>query len=432
MVSSALSQDRILDTHDSDLTTRFNQVRAQTEELCATLNPEDQMVQSMADASPTKWHLAHTTWFYETFILEPNVAGYRAFDPRFRVLFNSYYNAVGDKPLRSVRGAFSRPTLDEVHGYRRHVNEAMNRLLAANGDSAVRSLAVLGLNHEQQHQELIITDIKHALWTNPIRPAYRPSPPPAEPHRAAPQTLAWFAWEDGLYPIGADSGEDFTFDNEGPRHQVYVQEFSLGSRPITNREYLNFIEDGGYRRPELWLSDGWETVQTNRWSAPLYWEQDQDGWRLMTSGGMHPLQLDGPVCHVSFYEADAYARWAGARLPTEAEWEVAATDAKVEGNLLESGNFHPVPARGSDGRAPQQLFGDVWEWTASPYSAYPGYQPVKGALGEYNSKFMCNQMVLRGGSCATPRSHIRAAYRNFFPPQVRWQFSGIRLARDGK
>lgn len=432
MVSSALSQDRSLDTQVNDLTTRFNQVRAQTEELCATLNPEDQMVQSMPDASPSKWHLAHTTWFYETFILEPNVAGYRVFDPRFRVLFNSYYNAVGDKPLRAVRGAFSRPTLDEVRGYRRHVNEAMNRLLASNGDSELRSLAVLGMNHEQQHQELIITDIKHALWTNPMRPAYRPSPPPAVSHYPASLPMAWFPWEDGLYPVGADSGEDFTFDNEGPRHQVYLREFSLGSRLVTNREYLEFIEDGGYRRPELWLSDAWETVQTNRWSAPLYWEQEQGAWRSMTCGGLHPLQLDGPVCHVSFYEADAYARWAGARLPTEAEWEVAATDAKVEGNLLESGNFHPVPAGVADRRAPQQMFGDVWEWTASPYSAYPGYKPVEGALGEYNSKFMCNQMVLRGGSCATPRSHIRAAYRNFFPPQVRWQFSGIRLARDGK
>ena len=431
MVSSALSQDRSLAVPDERQILRFNQVRAQTDELCASLTAEDQMVQSMPDASPSKWHLAHTTWFYETFILEPAVPGYRLFDPRFRVLFNSYYNAVGDKPLRSVRGAFSRPTLAEVHGYRRHVDEAVNRLLASSSDPALQSLVVLGLNHEQQHQELIITDIKHALWTNPIRPAYRPStPPPAAPQGNA-SSLGWTAYEDGLYPVGTDAGENFAFDNEGPRHQVYLQEFSLDSRLVTNREYMGFIEDGGYRRPELWLSDGWEASQTNRWNAPLYWQQDDSGWRSMTCGGLHPLDLDEPVCHVSFYEADAYARWAGGRLPTEMEWEVAAAKVPIAGNLLESGNFHPVAAGPAQGQHPQQLFGDVWEWTSSPYVAYPGYSPCEGALGEYNSKFMCNQMVLRGGSCATPRSHIRPTYRNFFPPHVRWQFSGIRLARNG-
>ena len=428
MVPSALSQDPDLAV---PVEGRFNQVRAQTDELCGNLTAEDQMVQSMPDASPSKWHLAHTTWFYETFILEPRVPGYRLFDPRFRVLFNSYYNAVGDKPLRSVRGAFSRPTLTEVHRYRRHVDEAVNRLLASSSDPALHSLLVLGLNHEQQHQELLITDIKHALWTNPLRPAYRPSPPPQAAPSAGASPLDWIACEDGLYPVGNDAGENFAFDNEGPRHQVYLQEFSLGSRLLTNREYMGFIEDGGYRRPELWLSDGWETAQSNLWNAPLYWEQDDSGWRSMTCGGLYPLALDEPVCHVSFYEADACARWAGGRLPTEAEWEVAAGNVSIAGNLLESGNFHPVAARPAQDQSPRQLFGDVWEWTGSPYVAYPGYSPCEGALGEYNSKFMCNQMVLRGGSCATPRSHIRPSYRNFFPPHVRWQFSGIRLARNG-
>ena len=431
MVSSALSQDRSLAVPEERPVLAFNQVRAQTDELCASLTAEDQMVQSMPDASPAKWHLAHTTWFYETFILGPSLPGYRHFDPRFRVLFNSYYNAVGDKPLRSMRGAFSRPTLAEVHGYRRHVDEAVNQLLASNRDAALQSLVVLGLNHEQQHQELIITDIKHALWTNPIRPAYRPSDPRAAGFPANPSAPGWVAYADGLYPVGADAGENFVFDNEGPRHQVYLQEFSLGARLISNREYMGFIEDGGYRRPELWLSDGWETAQTSRWQAPLYWEQGESGWQTMTCGGLHPLDMDGPVCHVSFYEADAYARWAGGRLPAEMEWEIAAGSVPIAGNLLESGNFHPLAAGAASIPAPQQLFGDVWEWTSSPYMAYPGYSPCEGALGEYNSKFMCNQMVLRGGSCATPRSHIRPTYRNFFPPHVRLQFSGIRLARNG-
>ena len=423
----------------STLARMYAAVRAQTERLAEPLTPEDQSVQSMPDASPTKWHLAHTTWFYETFLLAANVPGYTHFDPRFTFLFNSYYKQLEGHPIRANRGLMSRPNLDEVREYRRHVDARMSELLEKSPAPGVAALVELGLNHEQQHQELILTDIKHALWNNPLRPAYLPLR--SEAVQAAP-TLQWIAFEEGLYEIGhssvgpptsaVQSGGGFAFDNESPRHKVYLYPFRLASRLVTNGEYLAFMADGGYRRPELWLSDGWDVACANRWESPLYWFREQEQWLVFTLGGTRPVDLHEPVCHVSFYEADAYSRWAGKRLPTEAEWEIACVGrasrpAPAEGNLLESERYHPAAAEGGDGL--RQLFGDVWEWTASPYVGYPGYKPPAGVLGEYNGKFMCNQMVLRGGSCATPQSHIRATYRNFFPPAARWQFMGIRLAQ---
>jgi len=406
--------------------------RLQTESLTESLSPEDQMVQSSADASPAKWHLAHTAWFFETFILGQHLPGYRSIDSRFRDLFNSYYNAIGQQPDKALRSTFSRPSLDEVRKYRRHVDKYMGELLQSGSVSdAVLDLAELGINHEQQHQELLITDIKHAFWSNPLRPAYQPLSLEPERISATQQTPQAFA--GGLIEVGFEDGS-FHFDNEAPRHKVYLNPFRLASRLSTNGEYLAFMNEGGYERPELWLSEGWKTVQLHRWNAPLYWEKSEEGWMHFTCTGMRKLDEAEPVCHVSFYEADAFARWAGARLPTEIEWEHAASSAPVEGNLLEKKNLHPVAApssKGSKDERPQQLFGDVWEWTASAYLPYPGFHAAAGALGEYNGKFMSNQMVLRGGSCATPQSHIRATYRNFFPPETRWQFSGIRLADDG-
>ncbi len=397
-------------------------VRTRSERLAEALAPEDQSVQSMADASPTKWHLAHTTWFYETFILAPNLPGYAHFDPRFTFLFNSYYKQLQGHPLRANRGLMSRPNLDEVRAYREYVDAQMSELLGRPLASELAALIELGLNHEQQHQELILTDIKHALWSNPLHPPYLPL------GKDSPQSsggLSWAAFEEGLYEIG-HAGPGFAFDNESPRHKVYLYPFRLASRLVNNGEYLAFMADGGYRRPELWLSEGWDTVCAQHWEAPLHWFREEERWRMYTLGGVQAVDTNEPVCHVSFYEADAYARWAGKRLSTEAEWEVAAARCPVEGNLLERERYHPAPPDGSEGLL--QLFGDVWEWTASPYIGYPGYKPPAGVLGEYNGKFMCNQMVLRGGSCATPHTHIRATYRNFFPPAARWQFMGIRLA----
>jgi ergothioneine biosynthesis protein EgtB len=382
------------------------------------------MVQSTPEASPAKWHQAHTTWFFETFILSSQLPGYRAFNPAFRDLFNSYYKQVGSHPLRTIRSTFSRPTLHDVRAYRNHVDEYMAQLLGSEDMSPeIAALVELGLNHEQQHQELILTDIKHAFWTNPLQPAYLNEPVEEAPAELPP--LRWLNFDGGLRQIG-HSGNGFAFDNEGPRHQVFLDSFRVASRLVTNGEFMQFMADNGYRRPELWLSDGWDTVLANQWEAPLYWQRTDGGWSVFTMGGIREIRTHEPVCHVSYYEADAFARWAGARLATEAEWEVAAGGMSVEGNLLEGGRFHPAPAHDGDGLA--QMFGDVWEWTASPYVAYPGFRPAEGALGEYNGKFMCNQLVLRGGSCVTPQSHIHASYRNFFPPQTRWQFMGIRLA----
>ncbi|HET9839428.1 MAG TPA: ergothioneine biosynthesis protein EgtB [Candidatus Angelobacter sp.] len=411
------------------LAQQYSAVRQQTEALAAPLSAEDQMVQSCPEASPAKWHQAHTTWFFETFILSAHLPGYRVFDLRFRDLFNSYYNAVGQQPEKALRNTFSRPSLDEVRSYRAHVDEHMRKLIKPGMAEELRKLVVLGLNHEQQHQELIVTDIKHAFWSNPVRPPYQPASADAGGVASASQKP--LRYEEGLYEIGM-CGDGFCFDNEAPRHKVFVPPFRLASRPATCGDYLAFIDDRGYSRPELWLSDGWKAVQTHRWNAPLYWEKLNGEWFQFTCSGPCKVEEAEPVCHVSYYEADAFARWAGARLPTEFEWEVAASTLPIEGNLLEQGRFHPQPAATSaeNGR-PAQMIGDVWEWTASAYLAYPGYKPEPGALGEYNGKFMSGQMVLRGGSCATPASHIRATYRNFFPPETRWQFSGIRLADDG-
>ena len=411
------------------LAERFIACRRQTEALTDSLTPEDLMVQSSADASPAKWHLAHTAWFFETFILTQHLPGYRSIDSRFRDLFNSYYNAIGQQPEKALRSTFSRPGLEEVRKYRHHVDKYMGELLQSGSPGeAVLKLVELGVNHEQQHQELLVTDIKHAFWSNPLRPAYQPRDPEIEVAISAP--LAWVAHAGGLYEAGAEANT-FYFDNEAPRHKTFLQPFRLGSRLATCGEYLAFIEDGGYQRPELWLSDGWKALHAHHWTAPLYWEKSGEGWTEFTCYGMRKLRESEPVCHVSYYEADAFARWSGARLPTEFEWEIAASGMPVEGNLLESQSFHPRPATEKQGESPQQIFGDVWEWTASAYLPYPGFQAAAGALGEYNGKFMSNQMILRGGSCATPRSHIRASYRNFFPPETRWQFSGIRLADDG-
>jgi ergothioneine biosynthesis protein EgtB len=406
-------------------------VRRQTDSLAAPLSPEDQMVQSCPEASPVKWHLAHTSWFFETFILTPHLAGYRPLNPRFRDLFNSYYNAIGEQPEKGLRNTFSRPGLDEVRQYRAYIDEHMLKLIQPGmaRSEELHKLIVLGLNHEQQHQELIVTDIKHAFWTNPLRPAYQADAVPASPAAAPPQKPQLYP--EGLYEAGAADG-GFYFDNEAPRHKYFLRPFRFAARPATCADYLAFIDDAGYARPELWLSDGWKAVQAHGWKAPLYWERIDGQWFHFTCAGPRKVEESAPVCHVSYYEADAFARWAGARLPTEFEWEIAAADLPVEGNLLESGKFHPeaAPSSSSPDR-PAQMFGDVWEWTASAYLPYPGYRPAPGALGEYNGKFMSGQMVLRGGSCATPRSHIRATYRNFFPPEIRWQFSGIRLADDG-
>lgn len=404
------------------------EVRRRTEELCAPLQREDYVVQSMPDASPAKWHLAHTTWFFATFVLAPQGVGVEA-DPRYEVLFNSYYNSVGEQYPRPQRGLLTRPTVDEVYDYRRRVDDLLLAWLEGGSpDDAALGVVELGLHHEQQHQELLLTDLKHLLSHNPLQPAYRAADAADGAHlEAPPAALSWTRHAGGLCEIG-HAGAGFSFDNEGPRHRVHLEPFALAGRPVTNGEYLEFIGEGGYRRPELWLSAGWDVVRAEGWQAPLYWLRQDGGWNLFTLCGARPVRAAEPVCHVSYYEADAYARWAGARLPREAEWEVAAAGAPIEGNFAESARFHPAPAPGTGDV--EQLFGDVWEWTESPYVAYPRFRAAAGALGEYNGKFMSDQWVLRGGSCATPRSHIRATYRNFFPARARWQFSGFRLARD--
>ena len=410
-----------------DLSSQFLAVRRMTEELCADISAEDAMLQSMPDASPVKWHLAHTTWFFETFLLAKHVRGYKTPNAAFRELFNSYYNAVSAQPERERRGLFSRPSLDEVMAYREHVDRAMLKLLDSISP-ALAELVVIGLNHEQQHQELMVTDFKHALWSSPLRPTWKEGWREHRSQRRAPSAgakLKWIAISQPTAMVGHD-GQGFVFDNELPRHKVQLQPFAIASRLVTNGEYLEFIADGGYAKPELWLSDGWKTVREQQWRAPLYWEEQQGEWRHYTVSGMRDVDDDlaAPVTHVSYYEADAYARWMGARLPTESEWETAArTASTMEGSFLESGALHPQASAGN------QFFGECWQWTASAYLPYPGYRPAEGALGEYNGKFMCNQMVLRGASCATPRSHARVSYRNFFPAASRWQFSGIRLAR---
>ena len=406
---------------------RFDTVRDGSLRLAAPLSAEDQQIQSMPDVSPTKWHLAHVTWFFETFLLGPHLKGYRPFDPAFAYLFNSYYEQVGERHPRPERGLLSRPSLRQVLAYRAHVDEAMGRLVSEAPEAAwarIRSLVELGLNHEQQHQELILMDIKHVFWTNPLKPAYVPSSPRTS-GAAAP--LEWLDFDGGLVEVGHD-GSGFAFDNEEPRHKVWIEPYRLASRLATCGEYLGFIEDGGYRRPELWLSDGWAAVGREGWSCPLYWlEADEGGWEIFTLSGKRPLDPAEPVAHLSYYEADAFARWSGVRLPTEAEWEAAALSETADGQLAGRRRYHPAPARGA---GLQQMIGDLWEWTMSPYVAYPRYSPPEGAVGEYNGKFMSGQMVLRGGAAVTPEDHVRITYRNFFPPAARWAFSGVRLAAD--
>ncbi len=411
------------------LASQYEAVRHRTAWLCEPLAIDDYQMQSMPDASPVKWHLAHTSWFFETFVLGPFLEGYRPFHPQFNFLFNSYYHAVGPRWERPRRGLLSRPTVDEVYRYRSYVDDHVAELLQPRDSALLRRAAaavVLGLHHEQQHQELIVTDLKHAFALNPLDPCYRPArptegSPPPESWRDFPEEIAWIGH-------GADG---FAFDNETPRHRVFLEGFRLAGRLVTNGEFRAFLDDGGYQRPDLWLSDGWATCRAEGWRAPLYWSNQDGDWQIRTLAGWRPLDPQEPVCHVSYYEADAFARWAGARLPTEAEWERAAMTVPLAGHFLEAGRFHPAVAAAADDHGPLfQLFGDVWQWTSSPYQGYPGYTPPVGALGEYNGKFMCNQMVLRGASCATPRSHARRTYRNFFPPDARWQFTGIRLAKD--
>ena len=402
------------------------------------------MVQSCAEASPVKWHLAHTTWFFETFILADFIAGYQTFNTDFRWLFNSYYKALGEMPEKKLRASFSRPPLERVLAYRAHVESGIERLLQQTPEDEVLRRVALGLEHEQQHLELAATDIKHAFFTNPLQPAYLPLAAAHTSGEAIAPPLEWTAYSPG-YParpgiveVGVSPKPSeidvFAFDNETPRHTVYVAPFRLASRAVTCAEYLAFIEENGYTRPELWLSEGWDAVEREGWQAPLYWRQDpqtRSGWSVFTLHGWRALGelSETPVCHLSYFEADAFARWSGHRLPTEFEWEFVAAQTPIAGNFLESDALHPQPAPAGPG--PQQMYGDVWEWTQSPYTGYPGYKPLPGALGEYNGKFMSSQMVLRGGSCVTPLAHIRATYRNFFHPATRWQFSGLRLARDG-
>jgi ergothioneine biosynthesis protein EgtB len=423
------------------LLTRFHQTRDFTNSLCAGLEPEDYVVQSMPDVSPTKWHFAHTTWFFETFILKKFSPGYRAEIPEYAYLFNSYYNAAGDMHRRDLRGLISRPTVREAQRYRASIDSHIDNLLSGADEKlldVIEPILVLGIHHEQQHQELLVTDIKHVFAQNPLYPVFREGKA-RHSVRADGRTATecrpyqFLDFEETLVAIGHD-GSGFAYDNEGPQHQALVPAFSLASRPVTNGEYMAFIEDNGYARPEFWLSLGWMTVNESascRWQAPLYWMKHEGAWWNFTLSGFRPIDESEPVTHVSYFEADAYANWAGARLATEFEWERAALDCPVEGNFVEDEKFHPRTLATSGGdKHLHQMFGDVWEWTRSAYSPYPGYRAAPGALGEYNGKFMCNQYVLRGGSCATSRSHIRRTYRNFFQPEKRWQFTGIRLARD--
>ena len=404
----------------ASVTERFRSVRGFSLALCEPLEAEDFVVQSMPDASPVKWHLAHTSWFFETFVLEPFVAGYVAHHPQFRVLFNSYYQTVGPQFTRAERGMLTRPTVREVFAYRAAIDDAVCALLASGHDSlpAIEARIELGLHHESQHQELLLTDLQHALSINPLQPVYRVQPEAASFAAAPP--LEFGAHAGGLVEIG-HAGSVFAFDNETPRHRVYVEPYQLASRLVTQGEYSAFIADGGYQRPELWLSEGFAFLERTGTRAPLYWSVQAGEHQRYSLHGALPIDPDAPVCHVSYYEADAYARWAGARLPSEAEWELAYAEEPVSGQFVEDGAL--VPRHTSSG------FGSAWMWTRSPYVAYPGFQPSADALGEYNGKFMCDQWVLRGGSCFTPRASMRATYRNFFPASARWQVTGIRLAR---
>jgi ergothioneine biosynthesis protein EgtB len=423
LLGEEVSSARVTASFDGPRLERYRAVRAHTLALCEPLSAEDMVVQSMPDASPAKWHLAHTTWFFETFLLATREKRYAPFHPRYSYLFNSYYDAVGPRHARPSRGLLTRPPLAEIRAYRAQVDERVEALLTRRLDPEAEAIIDLGLAHEEQHQELLLTDLKHAWFANPLRPAYGPTLPLST---SAPPPVRFEPHDGGLFEVG-HAGDGFAFDNEGPRHRVFLEPFALATRAVANAEYLAFMEDGGYERPELWLFEGFAAAREQRWEAPLYWEREGDGFTTFTLHGPRALDPNEPVVHVSFYEADAFARWAGARLPTEEEWEVAACGAKAEGVFADRGRFHPAPARGE---GMTQLLGDVWEWSRSAYAPYPRYRPASGALGEYNGKFMCNQLVLRGGSSVTPEGHVRTTYRNFFHPDARWQFTGLRLARD--
>jgi ergothioneine biosynthesis protein EgtB len=424
----------VASSRSARLLSRFHEVRDFTTKLSANLAPEDCVVQSMPDVSPTKWHLAHTTWFFETFILKKWIPGYQSENSQYAYLFNSYYNAAGNMHRRDLRGLISRPTVEETHRYRSSIDQHIDNLLSRANEKLfdeIEPIVVLGIHHEQQHQELLVTDIKHVFAQNPLHPVFRERKIDIVP--AKPSPLRFVEFDETTIEIGHD-GHGFSYDNEGPRHRALVLPFSLATRPITNGEYIAFIEDNGYARSEFWLSLGWTTVNepaSGGWQAPLYWEKHDGVWWNFTLSGFRPIDDSEPVTHISYFEADAFANWSGSRLPTEVEWERAAANLPMDGNFVESERFHPqaLPGPAQDQRL-EQMFGDVWEWTRSSYSPYPGYRAAVGALGEYNGKFMCNQYVLRGGSCATSRAHIRRTYRNFFQPEKRWQFNGIRLARD--
>lgn len=416
----------------------FSRVRHDSERLCEPLEIEDYGIQTIPEVSPPKWHLAHTSWFFETMLLKPFYTGYKEYNPEFAILFNSYYDTIGSYHPRDQRGILSRPTVKEVYQYRHYVDDAMVDLLSQSTHRHLQDIisrTVLGLNHEQQHQELLLTDIKHIFSANPLKPIYHKLEKNLSRTPQSSTTTNWIGISGGIKSIGY-SGNDFSYDNEGPQHKVYLEDFQLASQPVSNSEYLNFINAGGYQQADLWLSDAWKIVNQQQWTAPLYWQKMNNQWHNMTLSGMQPIDPNAPVCHVSSYEASAYARWINldqpkVRLPTEAEWEVAATKLSLSGNLRESGLLQPQSLQVSSSEdILQQMFGDVWEWTQSAYSAYPGYHAAIGPLGEYNGKFMSSQMVLRGGSCVTPNDHLRVTYRNFFYPHERWQFSGFRLAKD--
>lgn len=426
MISKHRRGAAVRELDEKDLLGRYQERRAQSERFASFLEPEDCVVQSMPDVSPTRWHLAHTTWFFETFVLATALPGYTRFDSAYEYLFNSYYNTVGSQHPRARRGLLSRPTVREVFDYRAAVDDCVERLLkSGTPDQALLQVVELGLAHEEQHLELMHTDIKHVLFQNPLLPTYRTGLK-WEPTSTA--SVQWIERDEGLRQVGQGDGS-FGFDNERPRHRRFLERYQLANRLVTCGEYLDFVEDGGYTTPQLWLSEGWKLVQEMDWRSPLYWHSVDGQWRIFSLAGDRALRLDEPVCHVSYFEADAYARWSEARLPTEGEWEIVAEGEAIEGNLLESDRLHPSGAGEPRPNRPTQMFGDTWEWTASPHTAYPGYTKAAGALGEYNGKFMCNQQILRGGSCVTPTGHLRPTYRNFMPPDARWQFTGIRLAR---
>lgn len=428
---SAVSEYKRIYDDRHKLLDRFKAVRNFFDFLCAPLKTEDYVIQSMPDVSPVKWHLAHTSWFFEAFVLRNALKNYKSLHPQYSYLFNSYYVQAGARFTRADRGLLSRPTVEEVYEYRKYVNGNVTAFIENCSDAQLIEFGPvieIGIHHEQQHQELMLTDIKHVFSRNPLHPVYADKYPGKENFVSPP---SFIGFDEGIYEIG-HPGNDFGYDNEFPRHKEFIKSFSMADRLITNREYIDFIDNGGYKNPEIWLSDGFSAVQKEKWQCPMYWELIDGEWWNFKLTGFHKVNLNEPVCHISYYEADAFARWAGYRLPTESEWEIAADDLPLSGNFVEDGNFHPAVLSEKQKTSLKQMYGDVWEWTMSPYIPYPGYRTLPGALGEYNGKFMSNQMVLRGGSCATSLTHIRKYYRNFFYPGSRWQFMGLRLAKDSE